>query len=430
MNNITVAILAISAVLIFILPRRFVLIPFLAPIIIMGLSERVLVANLNITPPRILLLCGWIRLIIRSEYRLMNPINSIDKILICYGVWAIVSYTLLEQTMSAFVYRLGVASYSIGTFFLVRCYIIDIDDIMRIIKVVLLLVIFMTPVVAIERLTQNNYFSVFENVASYTYLREGKVRCFGSFSHPITLGSFGACLTALAFFMLWSKENKVLGLVGLIASTLIVFFSSSSGPVFSLLAAVFGLFMWRYRKHIRIFVWGFFFTLIGLHLVMKGPVWSLMNKVGVFTGSSTYHRFMIIDRLIANFNEWWLLGTHSTKYWADFGDMTDVSNHYARVAVDGGILALALFIMIIIFCFRHIGKMIALTQDNVNHQKLFWSLGVGMFSYAVSFLGVSLWDQTSIIWFFLIATIASIKYEGIIISKPEHDNYALSPTVN
>jgi hypothetical protein len=396
------------------LPRRYVLIPILVSGILMGMTQRIYIFSLDFTPVRILLLCGWIRLIIRSEYRSVISFNNIDKIFCLYVLWTIIAYVILWFTMDALIYKLGFLSYSFGIYFLVRYYIKDIDDLEKIINTLLYFTIPIAIVVIIERTTQHNYFSVFGNVDSYTYIREGKVRCFGPFSHPITLGSFGAALMPLSFSLLWKKKgNKNLGLVSLLASITMVFSSSSSGPFIALAASISGLFMWNFRKFLRVFLWGFFISIIGLHFIMKAPVWALINRLKIFSSSSTYHRFLIIDRLIANFNEWWLIGIQSTKHWVDWKDITDVSNNYARVAVDGGIFVLALFVAVIILCFRHVGRMIVLAHDNLDHQKLFWSLGVCMFSYVVSFLGVSLWDQTILIWYFIIALLASIKYKSI-----------------
>ena len=139
MSNITIIILIISAVLIFTLPRRYVLIPILLSGILMGMTQRIYVFSLDFTPVRILLLCGWIRLIIRSEYHSIMKMNVIDKLLVAYVLWAIISYSLLWQTGGALIYKLGGASYTLGTYFLVRFYIADLDDIERIIKTLLYL---------------------------------------------------------------------------------------------------------------------------------------------------------------------------------------------------------------------------------------------------------------------------------------------------
>jgi hypothetical protein len=419
LNNITAFLLLINAVLIFLLPRRFVLIPVLVSGIILPMSERILIADLDFTAIRILLVCGWLRLIIRSEYHSVIKMNIIDKAMILYVFWTILSYVFMWQTFGSLIYKLGGASYFLGTYFLVRFYINDLDDVERIIKTLLYLSIVIAIFVAIERTTHHNYFSFLGGAISETIIRDGELRCSGPFSHPITLGSFGAFLLPLAFYMLWKEKGlKKMGLIGLISSVILVVSSSSSGPAFSLMASILGLFMWRFRKHMRGIVWGTIFCIFSLHLVMKASVWALIGRVGVFSTSSTYHRYLLIDNFITRFNEWWLVGVKDTAHWNEWIQTWDVSNNYVRVGVDGGILAFVLFIMIIVFSFRHIGKIMRLSKDNTNHQKLFWALGVAMFSYVVSFFGVSLWDQTIVIWYFIIALIAGLQYKSTPVSNP------------
>ncbi len=383
------------------------------------MTERVLIADLDFTAIRILLVCGWLRLIIRTEYHSVMKMNIIDKTMILYVFWTILSYVLMWQTFGSLIYKLGGASYFLGTYFLVRFYINDLDDVERMIRVFLYLSIFIAVFVAIERSTQSNYFSFLGGVPYTTIVREGKLRCFGPFSHPITLGSFGAFLLPLAFYMLWKvKDSKILGLISLISSIVIVYSSSSSGPVFSLAASVIGLLIWNLRKHMRHIIWGIFLAIIGLEIVMKAHFWALINRIGIFSSSSHYHRFLLVDQVIARFNEWWLIGVKSTEHWNLDVNLWDVSNNYARIAVDGGLLALVLFIIIIVLCFRHVGKMRNLAHKNIEHQKLFWVLGVGMFSYVISFIGVSLWDQTIIIWYLIIAMVAGLQHKSTPVSNP------------
>jgi hypothetical protein len=412
LNNITISILLVNFVLIFALPRRFVLIPILASGIILPMSSRIYIMGLDFTAIRFLLLFGWIRLIIKVEFHSMKKLNNIDLVLCLYMFSAITTYTLLWQTMDAFINRLGNAYYILGTYFLIRFYIRDSNDIERIIKTLSYIVIAIAFFVVIESITYHNYFSVFGSLPELM-IRDGKLRCSGPFSHPITLGVFGAFLFPLAFYMLRKeKGSKIFGLTSLISSVIIVLASHSSGPLFALLASAIGLLMWHLRKHMRIIVWGIFLSILGLHLIMKAPVWALIQRVPFLSGSSNYHRFLLIDNAISRFNEWWLLGEQDTAHWNAYIQTWDVSNHYIRVGVDGGIVTLTLFILIIVLCFRHIGKMRILANDQIDKQKMFWSLGTAMFAYVVAFIDVSLWDKTIMIWYTAIAMISSITYNN------------------
>ena len=63
---------------------------------------------------------------------------------------------------------------------------------------------------------------------------------------------------------------------------------------------------------------------------------------------------MLVDNLINRFGEWYIIGVSSTSHWG-LG-MQDRANQYYAEAVSGGLLKLGLFILIIVYCFKNIGK--------------------------------------------------------------------------
>lgn len=81
------------------------------------------------------------------------------------------------------------------------------------------------------------------------------------------------------------------------------------------LAAIIGLSFLRLRRHMRMVFWSGVAGLVGLHMVMKAPVWALVARTKIVTGSTGYHRFALIDSAIKNFREWWLVGTYLTGHW-------------------------------------------------------------------------------------------------------------------
>jgi hypothetical protein len=87
---------------------------------------------------------------------------------------------------------------------------------------------------------------------------------------------------------------------------------------------------WPFRKGMRTFRWGLVAVLIGLHLVMKSPVWFLISRVDVIAGNSGYHRAMLIDQCIRHFTDWWLIGTNAAGTWG--WDMWDLSNQFVAEA--------------------------------------------------------------------------------------------------
>ena len=83
---------------------------------------------------------------------------------------------------------------------------------------------------------------------------------------------------------------------------------------------------------------------------MHGPVWSLIEKIDLTGGSSSYHRYMLVDNCIRHFSDWWLIGY---KNYGDWGfDMWDLCNQFVVAALTGGLVTLVLYITIFKRSFR------------------------------------------------------------------------------
>ena len=66
----------------------------------------------------------------------------------------------------------------------------------------------------------------------------------------------------------------------------------------------------------RLIRFGLATTVIGLHLVMKGPVWSLLEHMGSDRAlRKSFHRYQLVDTFIKHFWDWWLLGTRENGSW-------------------------------------------------------------------------------------------------------------------
>ena len=86
---------------------------------------------------------------------------------------------------------------------------------------------------------------------------------------------------------------------------------------------------------------------------MHGPVWSLIEKIDLTGGSSSYHRYMLVDNCIRHFGDWWLIGY---KNYGDWGlDMWDLCNQFVVNALTGGLVTLVLYLTIFKRSFRAIG---------------------------------------------------------------------------
>lgn len=417
LNFIGLAFMIAMGILTIALPRRSAVLPLLMTCCFITLGQRIDVAGLNFTLMRIAILFGWVRVFVHKEFSLR--INSIDKSILWFAAASIVMYTLLVQTWDGFIGSLGPAYNAIGSYFLFRFLIRDLDENDTVLKALCIVMVALALAMIIEKSTGRNLFSVLGGVPEITMVREGRLRAQGPFTHPILAGTFGA--TSIPLFVgLWLKSKaRRLATVGLVAALIVVVTTASSGPLMALVTGVLALCAWPFRRHMRAVRWLGLFSLIALHLVMKAPIWFLIGRLSVIIGGTGWARSVLIDEAISHFGEWWLVGTTYTAHWSannglialpDNPNMVDITNQFIVIGVSGGIFPLILFIVLIALAFRAVGATVKrMGGQPFSDQFTVWAMGASLSAYVNSFLSVSLFDQTIVFWYILLAMISSVS---------------------
>lgn len=430
-NQIGAAFTLIMAVLFLVLPRKYAVMPLLMTVLYLPLGQVLIIASLNFTMFRIMILVGFIRIVMKKEYDFVK-LNIIDYLLILYVASCFITQIILWQTSAEFVNRLGFAYNAIGIYFLFRCLIRNNDDYSILLKIMALIIVPVAIAGLIEMKTGRNLLSIFGGVPEFSAIRNGRIRCQMSFNHPILSGTFGATSMPL-FIALFFKENGrdknlIIGIIGFTCATIIMVVSSSSGPLIAYLFGIIGLMIWPFRSYMRAIRWGIFFVLISLHVVMNAPVWYLMARLAAITGGTGWHRSQLVDQWLRHFNEWWLLGTKKTSHWMggmhllNRPDDADITNHFVGVAVNGGLISLILFILIIIYCYKRLGVSLQLEKNaSINIKMLLWTLGVSLFAHIMSFMSVAYFDQIIVFWYMLIAVISSLTTANYLNKKQRSD---------
>jgi O-antigen ligase len=185
--------------------------------------------------------------------------------------------------------------------------------------------------------------------------------------------------------------------------------STSSTAALAYAAGVGALFVWPLRRYLRVFRWSVAIVLIVLHLSMQAPVWALIGHIDLMGGSSSYHRYELINQAILHFWDWYLVGEKTTYQWGF--NLWDTANTYVETAVTGGLSTLLLFVSIVVCCFGRLGKARKKTR-NRERARLNWSLGAALFSSAVGFIGITYYDQASVEWYSLVALICTATMLG------------------
>ena len=391
-----------AVLLMFVLPRRYAMVPFLVAGLLLPLAITFVVAGFHFNAFRVLILAGWVRVFARREAR-FGRINSLDKVLLGWALYSAITFCLLWGS-AAVGNRLGFLYTTLGSYFLLRFLIRDKADVLRMVKTLAVVFAVLAPFLIWEHVTGKNALSIL-GAPELSGVRNGEVRAQGPFLHPIICGTLGAMMLA-PFVALWWQGgwNRLTAVIGVLSSVTLTIVTSSSTPVMTFAAGLLGLLLWPARRNLRWLRWGFVAALVSIHFLMKAPVWFLIAHVGGVTGGSGWHRATLIDTFIQHFGEWWLYGTRNNADWGYY--MWDVDNAFVSSGLQGGLLTFLLFIAVFVYSFKLIGNARRKAERSARDARLIWAIGCALFANAIAFFGIFYFDQSILAWYGLLAMIS------------------------
>jgi hypothetical protein len=410
MSNLGYVLTAIIAVWLWVLPRRLISLPFLAAVAYLPTGQELVIGSLHFPGLRIMIAIGFLRMLIKGE-RMAGNMVPLDTLMVLWAIWAATSSCF--HVPGIFITRLGEIFTDLGTYLLFRVYIQEVDDIIFIFKAVCIVFVPVAIAMLYEKATGLNVFALLFGGIAEVGTRHGHVRGHGPFGHPIMAGTVGAACLPMALSF-WPTQRR-LAVLGSVACGAIVFASGSSGPVMTVMTVLLGLALWPMRKNLRAIRWMAVFTILALNIVMNDPVYYLVGRIDITGGSTGYFRAALIRSAIEHVGEWWLIGTDYTKHWMTTGvpwssNHTDIVNHYIAMGVWGGLPLMLLFISILVVAFSVLGKEMQAGEGMPSERQfVIWTLGVILFSHAVTFLSVCYFDQSVFFIYILLASIGSIQ---------------------
>jgi hypothetical protein len=427
---VTFILLCLGVILVLALPRKRILLPFFAIGLLVPGSQVLVVPGMHLAVYRLMLLAIWLRIIF-GKWVLRNDtysfaMNALDKVFIAWALSNAIMYSILWQEVAALINRLGFLSISLGVYFMLRFIIRDRDDVIFAIRSLAFATIPVAVAMIYEHFTGQNLISFLLGAGQQLAdIRNDRVRAQGPFAHAIVAGTFGAMLIPL-FIGLWreGKGNRLRASLGLICSGLISVTSASSTPVMTCIAAIVGFCFWPLRHRMRPLRWAFLMSLVVLQIVMKAPVWFLINRVSGFIGGTGWHRAELIDQFIWRFPEWALIGTQNN---ADWGlDMWDAINAYVRAGVEGGLLTFILFLSVIVMAYKRLGQARAIAEQLDPWNEFFlWSFAVSLFCNCIAFFGIIYFDQSAVAWYCLLVMISLMTSQYLL--EPSSATELVSP---
>jgi hypothetical protein len=423
---LALVVLLVAIVLILWLPRRKVIAAVLAAGVLLPSGISVAVGGLHFPALRLLLAAVGLRYVLRRDLK-PGRLNVLDKVFLAWALSNAITFCILWTSMGAVTNKFGFLWTTLGGYFAVRLLIRDKADVIYTIKVLAVLMMIIAPAMEFEHITRRNLFSVL-GAQEFASVRYTSIRAQGPFEHAIIAGTIGAMLIPIWVGLWWQgKRYRRLAGLGIAASVVMAIACASSTPIMTTGAALLALFLWPLRQNMRIIRRVAAGAIVALHLIMKAPVWFLLARLGGTLGGSGYHRAELIDNFVHHFSEWWLVGTQNNANWGY--DMWDVDNAYVAAGIGGGLITFILFLAIMVYAYKRIGKSRRLARKSRPDERLIWAMGACLFANTVGFFGIIYFDQSILIFYCILAMISATATFVADSQQPPAELKSGSPTI-
>jgi len=411
--NLWVALATVLAiVLILWRPRKEAIVPFLLAIFLIPKGQVLVIAGLHFFVYRLILLAGLTRwMISRRSSPLIGGFNRMDWLVTLLAFSCLIVFSLQWREAQAIIKASGDFLDTMGGYFALRFLIRDRQDTRKAIEVFAFVAIVMGICMLNEQRTGVNVFGLLGGTAATPEVRDGAIRSQGVFQHSILAGTFGATLMPLLVWLWSDKKSRLYVSLALIGTLVMVVTPHSSTTLGTYAAGIFALCLWPLRRQMRAMRFGIVAALIGLEIVMKGPVWSLLEHINLTGSSDSYHRYQLIDTFIRHFSDWWLLGARDNGSWG--WQMIDTSNQYVTYGISGGLISFVLFIALVSRAFGMIGNARKRASGNRKEEWFIWCIGAAMFAHVVAYFGIDYFDQMQFAWLALLAMISALSVEAV-----------------
>jgi len=426
----------IAVVLILTIPRKKAIAPFLLAFFTIPMGQVLVLADVHFTMHQILILTVLARIAAfrgsSSEGRFAGGFNALDRMVALWSLSALVIFSIQWMDMQALIRSLGDLIQTLGGYVAVRFLIPDREALWRTVKVLAPICAIQGAFMVSEQFTHINVFGYLGGgVSIAATTREGHIRSDGAMG-SLYGGVFAGASIPL-FLWLWEEgKSRLAACAGLAGATAMVIAGHASTAWMAYAGSILGICLWPLRKGMRLVRWGIVASLVGLHLVMHGPVWSLIEHIDVTGGSSSFHRYMLVDNCIRHFGDWWLLGY---RYYNEWGwDMYDLCDEFVGVALTGGLVTLVCFIAIYSRSFGAIGTARKQVSGDRGQEWFFWCLGSSLFAYVVASFGIGYNSHLLMAWFSLLACISVAAFGARQVTvrsveAPGQEQFASAPGV-
>jgi hypothetical protein len=402
MENLTLTVAAVGAVLVMFLPPVYALAVYIAVLVLYPTYLMVIVGGINISAARIVIAVLTLKCILDIDIKKNFKWCELDT-------WVSISMIVYVGMMfvtrpfgETFQNRAGYLMDTWLAYIVTRLCITDRTAMLKVIKAIGLILIPMAVLGIIESwvgwqpylpLTR---FCPWQQEVRLAEPRSGLNRAIGPFGHPIM---FGICF-ALFLPLVYSLRNdrSYWHLLAYLVSGIIIFgavSSMSSGPIMMVVSVIVFLFMERYKQWVKPLLYLSVIMCVMIGIVSNRPFYHVFLSNLDPTGGSWWHRAKLIDLAREHFSEWYLLGYGGKDPgWGEYlgSNHTDITNEFILAGVQYGILGILALCSVLVVIFLNLIRLYNSAAD-AQTKSLVWALGSSIAATVIVFMSVSFFGQ-------------------------------------
>lgn len=413
MNALGVSVLCLIVVVVMCASRPWALMSMVAGALYLPQGLHIEVWGLNLFAFRFVELAGFVRVLFRQEV-FFSRLNGIDTSLGAFALYNTI--VLLLRSSEGQSFEIGRTVDTLLCYVTFRALVRDFQEFRWFLAHFLILLVPYGVLAIFESLTLVNVFNIFLEGRPSGVLREGRLRATGSFGHPSLLGTLGGSFLPVYLGLWMNRTNPLIPMMGLVSCMMLVVAANSGAPIMCVVVALIGWIGWIFRAHMKVVRYAILASLVLMSLIMKAPLWYLLERVSQLSGGDGYHRAYLMDIAFQNLDKWWVAGMSiaDTKGWFPYINTNtggaDLTNQFLLYGVTAGIGAMALFILVLKRAFGSLGYALDVCRAKGEKDKEYflWAIGVMLLVHVVNWFSIPYFDQSGALWVMELAVIASV----------------------
>ena len=343
--------------------KRVAMAALLGGVFYLSQYQAINLLGLNMFSHRFLEMAVFLRVVARRELSSIKLKSVSDWAFVALYSYSTIIYLLRTTDDAAF--QVGVAIDAMLTYFACRALIVTPDDFRSFLRTSVFLLIPFAVLVVKESLTSGQALAFTgwqpQGMFAYTF-RNGRARCMGSFRHPSLLGTISVSFIPMYIGMAFRKVDRKWAALGIAACLAIIWAANSGGPISGTAFGCVAWCCWRYRTRMRTIRWGLVGFIVLAAIVMKAPVWYLLDRISAVSGGDGWHRSYLLDVTARNIGKWCIAGMSfsETSSWFAYSlggnGQADITNQFVLFGLTAGVGALGLYILLFVRGFSALGK--------------------------------------------------------------------------